>query len=175
MLKRFTSKLLLNKILTLMSLSFTLLTMPALAGKEDFKLPVKVESNKNFVDGKRKTSVFKENVNITQGTLKIHADEVQLSAEAGKGKEVFIALGSPAIYSQTMDDGSQVTARAKEIRYAVENRTLELFGDAELIQDTSSVKGENISFNLEKEQLIAGGESSEGRVTTVFQTNDNEE
>ena len=160
---------------SVLALALLALMSSANAGQDDFKLPVKIESNHNFVDGKRKTSVFKENVNITQGTLKIHADEVQVSAEAGKNKEVFVALGKPAVYSQTMDDGSQVTAKANEIRYAVASRTLELTGNAELIQDASMVKGQHISFNLEKEQLMAGGDSGNGRVTTVFQTDDNNE
>ena len=142
------------------------------AGKSDFKLPIKVDSKTQFVDGKRKTSVFKDDVNVSQGTLSINADELHVSAEAGQGKEVFVATGTPAVYSQTMDDGSKVTAKANEIRYVVESRTLDLKGNAQLYQDTSMVKGENISFNLEKEQLIAGGNKDNGRVTTVFQTDD---
>lgn len=169
MLKPFINKLL------LISSVFILISTTAQAGKEDFKLPIKVDSKSQFVDGKRKTSVFKEDVRVRQGTLSIDADEVRVSAEDGKGKEIFTALGKPAVYSQTMDDGSKITAKAKEIRYVVEFRTLELNGSAELHQDTSMVRGEKISFNLEKEQLIAGGDESDSRVTTVFQTDDNNE
>lgn len=167
MLKPFIARLL------LISSAWLLTVTAALAGKDDFKLPIKVDSKSQFVDGKRKTSVFKDDVRVRQGSLAIDADEVRVSAEDGKGKEVFIALGDPAEYSQVMDDGSKITARAKEIRYSVELRTLELNGAAELHQDTSMVKGDKISFNLEKEQLIAGGDESSGRVTTVFQTDDN--
>ncbi|WP_338291165.1 lipopolysaccharide transport periplasmic protein LptA [Planctobacterium marinum] len=166
MLKPFISRLL------LISGACLLFSTTALAGKEDFKLPIKVDSKSQFVDGKRKTSVFKEDVQVRQGSLSIDADEVRVSAENGKGKEIFIAIGKPAVYSQTMDDGSKITAKAGEIRYEVESRTLELNGSAELHQDTSMVRGEKISFNLEKEQLIAGGDESDGRVTTVFQTDD---
>lgn len=166
MLKRF-----INNLLPISSLCI-LLSFPVWAGKDDFKLPIEVDSKSQFVDGKRKTSVFKEDVHVRQGTLSINADEVRVSAEAGKGKEIFIALGKPAVYSQTMDDGSKITAKAEEIRYVVEFRTLELNGAAELYQDTSMVKGEKISFNLEKEQLIAGSNEADGRVTTVFQTDD---
>lgn len=165
MLKRFISRaIFLSSALSLAPL--------ANAGKEDFKLPIEIGSNTQFVDGKLKTSVFKDDVQVRQGTLSIDADELRIDAAAGQGKEVYTALGSPAVYSQTMDDGGQITAKANEIRYVVENRTLELRGNAELIQDASMVKGEKISFNLEKEQLIAGGDEQKGRVTTVFQTED---
>ena len=71
-----------------------------------------------------------------------------------------------------MDDGNKVTAKATEIRYVVEHRTLELRGNAELLQDSSMVKGEKISFNLEKEQLLADNDGQNSRVVTVFKTDD---
>lgn len=168
MLKQFINKVIL--------ISSALLLVPSVqAGKEDFKLPIKIGSNTQFVDGKLKTSVFKDDVQVRQGTLSINADELHVTAEAGQGKEIFTAMGNPAVYAQTMDDGSKITAKASEIRYVVENRTLELNGNAELFQNTSMVKGEKISFNLEKQQLIAGGDEQNGRVTTVFQTDDKNE
>lgn len=142
----------------------------AQAGQKDFDLPMKIISNFQTVDGKRKTSIFKEDVRITQGSLSIDADEVEVMASLGEGKEIFIARGNPASYTQTMDDGKTITAKAAEIKYSVESRTLDLTGDAELIQDSSMVQGGSITFNLEKEQLIAGGDGKNNRVTTVFQT-----
>ncbi|WP_232359150.1 lipopolysaccharide transport periplasmic protein LptA [Paraneptunicella aestuarii] len=139
------------------------------ADSQDFKLPITVDSKSQFVDGKSKTSIFKEDVHISQGSLKIDAEEVEVNASQGEGKEVFIARGNPAIYSQTMDDGSDIRAVANEIRYQVSNRTLTLTGDAELHQNSSMVKGNSITFNLDKQQLSAEGQNGEeGRVVTVF-------
>jgi lipopolysaccharide export system protein LptA len=171
MYRQFIMKHLLTSAAALTLLS----TFAVQAGKDDFKLPIKVDSKTQFVDGKRKTSIFREDVHISQGSLNIEADEVEVIAEEGKGKEIFIARGKPAVYSQTMDDGSAITAKANEIRYQVETRMLELNGSAELYQDASMVKGENISFNLEKEQLIAGTKGGESRVTTVFQTEEDDD
>lgn len=140
------------------------------AGEDDFGLPIKVDSKSNFFDGKTKTSIFRRDVRITQGTLEILADEVEVIAGLGEGKEVFIARGEPAKYSQVLDDGSNVSAAANEIKYEVNNRTLTLTGAAELNQDSSLVKGESILFNMELEQLVAqGSESEEGGVTAIFQ------
>ena len=101
----------------------------------------------------------------------IEADEVEVIASEGSGREIFIARGKPASYSQTLEDGTPVSAKANEIRYEVINRTISLSGNAELQQDTSKVQGDNITFDMITEQLLAtggAGENGEGRVTTVF-------
>lgn len=146
-----------------------LTTTNAVAAEKDFDLPIKVDSKAQFVDGKTKTSIFREDVRITQGSLKIDADEVEVIANQGEGSEVFIARGNPASYSQTMDDGSAISAAANEIRYELALSTLTLSGNAELQQNSSKVTGDSIVFNMQLEQLIAQG--SETGVTTIFQPN----
>jgi lipopolysaccharide export system protein LptA len=141
------------------------------ASEDDFSKPIKVDAKSQFVDGKNKTSLFRDDVLITQGSLVISADEVEVIASAGEGKEVFVARGNPASYSQQLEDGTPVSAKANEIRYEVINSTISLNGKAELKQDTSMVQGDSITFDMITEQLLAtGGEDDdgEGRVTTVF-------
>lgn len=141
----------------------------ASATDRDFSKPIKVDSKSQFVDGKNKTSLFKEDVRITQGTLVIDAEEVEVIATEGEGREIFVARGNPASYAQTMEDGSPVNARANEIRYEVSKRTISLIGSAELTQDSSMVRGNKITYDMATEQLLATGDDGDGRVTTVFQ------
>jgi lipopolysaccharide export system protein LptA len=141
------------------------------ASEEDFSQPIKIGSNTQFIDGKNKTALYKEDVLITQGSLLIEADEVEVIATDGSGREIFIARGNPASYSQSLEDGTPVSAKANEIRYEVVNRTISLAGNAELQQDSSKVQGDKITFDMITEQLLAtggAGENGEGRVTTVF-------
>ena len=148
-----------------------LLTSSAIvqAGQSDFEKPITVDSKNQFLDGKNKTSIFKDDVRITQGSMEIRADEVEVIATDGEGKEVFIARGNPAIYAQDMDDGSRVSAQANVITYEVVSRAITLDGDAQLIRDTSMVQGDLIQFDMEKEQLLAQSGDDEGtRVKTVF-------
>ncbi|WP_100656667.1 lipopolysaccharide transport periplasmic protein LptA [Alteromonas flava] len=151
-------------------LSFSLLSTLALAGQSDFSQPIKVDAKSQFVDGKNKTSIFKDDVHITQGSMEIHADEVEVIATDGEGREVFIARGQPAMYAQNMDDGSRVTAQANSITYAVSSRAITLDGAAQLVRDSSMVQGDLIQFDMEKEQLLAESNDNdeERRVTTVF-------
>lgn len=141
----------------------------ALADETDFTKPIKVDSASQFVDGINKISLFKTDVYITQGSLVIEADEVEVVATDGEGNEVFIARGNPASYTQQVTDGKSVNAKANEIRYEVSKRKISLKGNAELQQDTSMVRGDSITYDMEKEQMLAqGSEQQNGRVTTVF-------
>jgi len=153
------------------SLLLALASSAVVASEADFNKPIKVDSKSQFVDGKNKTSLFKDDVRISQGSLVINADEVEVIATDGEGREVFVARGNPASYSQQLEDGTPVSAKANEIRYEVVNRTIALTGKAELKQDTSMVQGDNITFDMITEQLLAtGGDDTngDGRVTTVF-------
>ncbi|NMH60452.1 lipopolysaccharide transport periplasmic protein LptA [Alteromonas ponticola] len=154
----------------LLIISFSLLSCLSQAGPKDFQQPIKVDAKSQFVDGKNKISIFKDEVSITQGTLKIDATEVEVNASNGEGKEIFIARGEPANYQQKMEDGTLVKAQANEIRYEVNKRMISLKGNAQLQQDTSSVRGDTISYDMNKEQLLATSddENAQGRVTTVF-------
>ena len=153
----------------LVALMAFIIVLPTLAESDDFKQPITVDSKTQFVDGKRKTSFFRDDVHVRQGSLKIDADEVEVNAVQGEGREIFIARGAPAAYSQTMEDGSDIRAVALEIKYETANRTLTLSGKAELHQNSSMVKGESITYNLDKQQLLAQGSAGENsRVTTVF-------
>ncbi|MEC8233098.1 MAG: lipopolysaccharide transport periplasmic protein LptA [Pseudomonadota bacterium] len=153
------------------SLILALASGSVFANEDDFSKPIKVDAKSQFVDGKNKTSLFKDDVLITQGSLVINADEVEVIATAGEGREVFVARGNPASYTQELEDGTPVSAKANEIRYEVINRVISLTGKAELKQDTSMVKGDSITFDMITEQLLATGgddDNGEGRVTTVF-------
>ncbi|MDN4502017.1 lipopolysaccharide transport periplasmic protein LptA [Alteromonadaceae bacterium BrNp21-10] len=157
-------------LIRLLLLTLAFIGFSAMAGKEDFKQQIMVEATKQSGDGIEKSMYYRGDVKISQGSLVIDADEVDVIAKDGVGKEIFIARGTPASYEQTMDDGSHIKALANEIKYTVANRTLTLVGNAELHQNSSRVQGESILFDMENEQLNAEGNENTGdRVTTIFQ------
>ena len=136
---------------------------------QDFDLPVTLTSNHQAIDGKKKTSIFTENVVIRQGSLELLADRVELDATNGKRQEVIIASGSPASYKQRLEDGTIVEARANKIVYTVASRTLSLRGQAVIVQNDVKVDGDSILFDMAKEQILAeSDENSSGPVTTVI-------
>lgn len=142
----------------------------SLAANQDINAPISISAQSTFVDGVSKMSVYEDDVVIVQAGLTINAARLSINASAGEGQEVFIANGTPAKFTQLLDDGSKVTASAREIRYSVITRTVSFVGDAQLSRDTSVVKSESIEFDLVNKQLVAKANNAEGgRVTTVFQ------
>jgi lipopolysaccharide export system protein LptA len=165
MLKPFT-----NRLFRASFLAALLFSANSHAGKDDFTKTINIASNYQEGDGIAKKFQYRGNVLITQGSLTVKAEEVELDASKGEGKEIFIAIGKPAEYSQKQEDGSLVTAKADRIEYRLDTRSLSLEGNAEIKQNTSSVQGKSITFNMELEQIIAQGSDQEsGRVITTFQ------
>ena len=141
------------------------------AEKFDVEQEIKISSSRQAADLKNKIFSYIDNVIISQGTLTIHAELVQVITQDKTDNKIYVAKGSPATFEQTLQDGSPIDLQANEIRYEVVNRTISLAGDAELQQDSSKVQGDKITFDMITEQLLAtggAGENGEGRVTTVF-------
>jgi lipopolysaccharide export system protein LptA len=159
-----------NQSLKLCLLALAAVCTASHASKEDFSKTIEIASQYQHGDGIARKSFYRGNVLITQGSLVVKADEMEIDGSKGEGKEVFVALGKPAEYSQQQEDGSIVTAKAERIEYQRETRTLSLQGNAEIVQNSSSVKGNSIVFNMQLEQVMAQGQDQEdGRVITILQ------
>lgn len=141
-----------------------------LAAKPDYTQQIQIDADK-LVSVNDNILTYRSNVQITQGSLRMTADKLEINASAGKGKEVYIATGSPVNYSQLLPDGKPVTAQASEMRYDPSSRTLTLSGDAELTQSGSVVRASVIRYNVEKQQLSAESDDTK-RVTTIFTPED---
>jgi lipopolysaccharide export system protein LptA len=136
------------------------------AAQPDYNQKIQIDADK-LVSVNENVLTYRNNVLITQGSLQMKADQLEINASAGKGKEIYIATGNPVSYSQLLDGGQPVTAQASEMRYEPSSRTLTLSGDAELAQSGSVVKASVIRYNVEKQQLSAESDQSK-RVTTIF-------
>ncbi|MGM0430015.1 MAG: lipopolysaccharide transport periplasmic protein LptA [Pseudomonadota bacterium] len=164
MLKRFSSLL----------SSLTLIAIVPCAvmaqGKSDFSQPMEVESSQEELDIKNNRLVLTDNVIIRQGSLLIKADRLEASAsENAEQADTFVAEGSPATYSQTLDDGNQINAEANKITYFQSEQRLELSGKARISQGSSSSSGELITYDLDKQTITATSSGEEdSRVITIF-------
>ncbi|MFC4655304.1 MULTISPECIES: lipopolysaccharide transport periplasmic protein LptA [Rheinheimera] len=157
------------KITKVLALLLCTAALASQAAQDDYKKEIQVGSDRQFGSLKDKVMTFVDNVKVQQGSLLIEADKLEVIATEGKGKEVFIASGNPAHYSQEFEQGKKIIAKAKEIKYDVGAALLILIGEAELSQAGSMVQGSVIRYNLVKQELAAeaDGKKSE-RVTTVF-------
>ncbi len=135
------------------------------AAQQDFDKEVVINAKKQSSDLKNKIASYIEDVKITQGTLTIEADIVQVANEKGSENKFYVAKGKPATFSQLLDDGQLIELKADEITYSPATNTITIKGNASVSQAGSKVTGDTIVYNTLSEQLTA--ESSES-VTTIL-------
>ncbi|TAA45170.1 lipopolysaccharide transport periplasmic protein LptA [Corallincola spongiicola] len=153
------------------SLVGLLLTTSASLGavESDFNKEVRVDAKRQSIDIQKGIISFFDDVTVNQGTLQIFADTLQVEQSAGAGKEVLIAVGKPAKFSQVLENGQKMHAEAAEIRYRLADNTIQLTGAAVLTQQDSVVKGETIHYDIAKQKMVAeSGTDKDDRVTTIF-------
>ncbi|BAJ00387.1 conserved hypothetical protein [Shewanella violacea DSS12] len=139
-----------------------------IAKQNDLMQEVKISASSQEADIKNNQMIFHGPVEVTQGSIKILADELRATSKEDGGGKILVAIGNPATYSQIMEDGRPASASAKEIRYELSSRTLTLLGNATLEQDASRVTGNMIRYNIAKQQLIAESKGND-RVITIIQ------
>ena len=159
----------LNTSLVAISLA-AVFTLPSYAEKFDLSKEVSIDSSRQAADLKNKIFSYIDNVVITQGTLIIKADLVQVITDIKTGQKTYLAKGSPATFSQILDDGSPINLQADEIKYQPAQNIVVISGNAELRQEGSKVSGSTITYNFVTEQANADSDANE-RVKTVLQPN----
>lgn len=143
--------------------------MPAVsAEKFNVDQEIKISSSRQAADLKNKIFSYIDNVIISQGSLTINAELVQVITQDKTNNKVYIAKGSPATFEQTLQDGSPINLQANEIRYEPNKSTVVISGNALLRQEGSEVSGSKITYNFDTEYVNA--ESLENaKVETVLQ------
>jgi len=138
------------------------------AEKFDITQKIEIDASRQAGDLKNKVLSYIDNVVITQGTLIIRADLVQVLTQSGSEEKTYIAKGSPATFKQTLADGSPLNLQADEIRYEPENNLIIISGNALLQLEDSQVNGNRITYNTETENYNAESKTNE-RTKTIFQ------
>jgi len=158
-----------QKITTSLGIAFLALGLSAVAHaeKSDFEKKVFIKSERNGGDLKNKIISYMDNVVITQGTIKITADLVQVMGKESENN-VYLAKGAPANFQQTLDDGTSLQLQADEIRYEPGNNVVTIKGNALLAQDGTEMKGSIITYNFLTEQFEAKSNNNE-QTETILQ------
>ena len=151
-----------------------LMSTSAFALESDFKANVVVNAKRQEVFIKQNRVVFYDNVEVTQGTILINANQLTVLSSGSKGTEIMVAKGKPATFYQELDDGKKINAEANEIRYELGKKQLTLTGEALLRQADSEVKSNKIIYLIDKQEMIAeSGSNASDRVITIFTPDNN--
>ncbi|MBD1581046.1 lipopolysaccharide transport periplasmic protein LptA [Pseudoalteromonas sp. S16_S37] len=160
-----------NKLIITAILVGAMLCQPSFAQQSSIANEVSIKAGKQQAQLKTNIGIFEQNVEIIHGSRKINADrlEVHRREELGDNKQLLVATGTPARFSETQPDGSILTASASEIRYDVANRTLIIKGNATINQAGQIIKAQSITYDMDKQLISAErGEQDSARVHTIL-------
>ena len=156
-----------NKIILLFTIFFTSFSF---ALSDDLIQPIEIEADSVIVDEISGFNEFSGNAEVTQGSLLMTADLIQVQTNAD-GVETMKATGTvdnPAKYIQNQDNqGRLIEATAELITYDVNEGMIFLVGNAYLIQGFDSFSGDTLTYDINKDKVIVKG-SEDGTKRVKF-------
>ena len=152
------------------------LTVPAAAEKADRDKPVNLEADRVTIDDVKQIAVFEGNVVLTQGTLQIRGDRMEVRQDK-EGFKQGTTWGNPAYFRQKRDGVDEyIEGWAGRIEYDGRVETLQMFNRAQLKRGQDEVRGDYISYDARSEFFqVTGGpktatsDAPGGRVRAVIQ------
>jgi lipopolysaccharide export system protein LptA len=150
----------------------SLLCAPALAETADRSKPVNVEADNVTLDDLKKVGVYEGNVILTQGTLTMRADRVEVTQDQN-GLKTVLATGNPVSFREKRDRVDEyVEAYAPRVEFDNVKSLLTLSGGAQLRKGEDEIRGNVITYNTQTEFYKVVGEpnatSASGRVRVTI-------
>lgn len=151
--------------------------LPAYAEKADREKPINIESDRVTVDDVKQLSVFEGNVVLTQGTMVIRGDRMEVRQDK-EGFKLGTVWGNLAYFKQKREGlDENVEGWGERIEYDSRADKVQLFKRAAMKRGADDVAGDYISYDATTEffQVIGGGSKTatannpEGRVRAVLQ------
>jgi lipopolysaccharide export system protein LptA len=153
----------------------TLLAVPAHAEKADREKPINLESDRVSVDDAKQVSTFEGRVVLTQGTLIIRGDRMEVRQDA-QGFKTGITWGNLAYFRQKREGYDEyIEGWAERIEYDGRSDKMQMFNRASMKKGKDEVRGNYISYDANTEffQVIGGNAKTsatgDGRVRAVIQ------
>lgn len=153
-------------------LTFAALLLAFFASASENAQPIQVEADRLTVEESSGVSVYSGNVRVSQGPLKLIADEVRIySTEEAVTRIVASVLAEDRLarYEQlASEDRMHVEGEAREIVYHLQEERLEFNGSAILSQaDETTVSGETVEYDAAAGRVNATS-GADGRVKTTI-------
>jgi lipopolysaccharide export system protein LptA len=147
------------------------------AEKADRSKPINIEADRLTVDDAKQISIFEGNVSLTQGTMLIRGDRMEVRQDKN-GFKYGTAWGSLAYFKQKREGYDElIEGWAERIEYDGRADKVQLFNRAALKKVGDEVRGNYISYDVATElsQVLGGGtkaatpDNPNGRVRAVIQ------
>ncbi len=121
------------------------------AGSTD--MPIDLEADEATYDQEAGLAVYTGNVKVKQGASTIWADKLTIVLKDNAAERIE-ATGNPVKFHYAGDE-QPIEGQGKEALYELTTKTVTLTGNAIVKQGTDTVKGDRLSYNLDKE-IIQG-------------------
>ena len=150
---------------------------PAAAEKADREKPINLEADRVSIDDAKQTATFEGNVLLTQGTMQIRGDRMEVRQDK-EGFKSGTTWGSLAYFRQKRDGYDEyIEGWAERIEYDGRAETMQMFNRAQMKRGQDEVRGSYISYDARTEffrvtggaDKAAGSANPEGRVRAVLQ------
>lgn len=143
---------------------------PAYALRDDRDRPLQVNAASVHMDEKTGMTVYRGNVVLVQGSLRIEADRLEVRTR-GLQLDTVTAIGRPVRLRALLDNRSdELKANAGRLVYNANARALEMSGNVLLRQGGDQFSAEYVRYTLDGQRLVAhGSDAGDGRVHAVIQ------
>jgi lipopolysaccharide export system protein LptA len=141
--------------------------------ESDREHPIRIQADAAIVDETNGSSVYKGNVIITQGTLEVTANEVEIFTAAGEVIQIIATTDKDsellAHYQQQINESMEmVVADAQKITYLIQEERLHLSGDARLKKVQDVFTGQLLSYDLARGIVTLNSTGGSDRVNMTI-------
>lgn len=126
----------------------------------DSEQPINIEADRAEADDIKRTTIYRGDVVITQGTLKITGETVTIYYDENGDLTKLVSVGNPARFHQLPDGEPDVPksyqkARAKRMEYYESKDFIVLLGDAVYDKGGDRVAAERIVYDSKRSRMKA--------------------
>ncbi len=140
----------------------------ATATGTDADAPLQVEAGRFEAYQAENVSIFRDNVLITKGSIRIKATEARLQVIDGEVKQATI-VGNPVEFEQRDKNGELIRGWADRIEYNADTGQVDLTGNAKLYQGEDVFESETIHYDTLNQRVHAqSDQASAERVQITF-------
>lgn len=157
-----------RKIDPFLLIACLLMPLPVLALSTDQEQPINIEADTADLDDNTGTSIYRGNVIVTQGSIRLTGDVVTVFSPQHTLEKVK-AEGNPATFKQRPDAKDQdMRARSLQMEYFVDTEKLILLKKANLWQEGDEISGNRIDYDI-KADLGRATKGENERVRVILQ------
>lgn len=140
----------------------------------DQSQPINIEADTADIDDRAGTTIYRGNVIVTQGSIRLTGDTVTVYSP-GRTLQKVTAQGNPANFQQRPDNKSEdMRAQSRTMEYLIDAEKLILLEDAHLWQGGDKISGNRIDYDIKADLGKATrGAGADERVKVIIQPRDN--